>query len=74
MKKFLKDKLSIDLEQKSTQKGIALVGAGIALASGHPELLTASVTETGIQYGGIIGTTVPVLMGLWEMIRDEFND
>ncbi len=33
--------------QPSTQKGVALVGAGIALASGHPDLLTASVTTDG---------------------------
>ncbi|WP_159739258.1 hypothetical protein [Vibrio atypicus] len=73
MKKFLKDKLSIDLDQKSTQKGIALVGAGAALALGHPELVTASITADGVQYGGIVGTVVPVLMGLWEVIRDEFK-
>ncbi|WP_394146232.1 hypothetical protein [Vibrio atypicus] len=73
MKKFLKDKLSIDLDQKSTQKGIALVGAGAALALGHPELVTASITSDGVQYGGIVGTVVPVLMGLWEVIRDEFK-
>jgi len=73
MKKFLKDKLSIDLDQKSTQKGIALVGAGAALALGHPELVTASITADGVQYGGIVGTVVPVLMGLWEVIRDEFR-
>lgn len=68
-----KEKLSIDLSQPSTQKGLALVGAGIALASGHPELLTAIVTETGVQYGGLIGTAVPVLLGVWEMIRNEFK-
>ncbi|WP_299695636.1 hypothetical protein, partial [uncultured Vibrio sp.] len=71
MKTFLKDKLSIDLEQPSTQKGIALLGAGVALVSGHPELLTATVTEAGVQYGGLIGTVVPLVMGLWETLRNE---
>ncbi|SHO54483.1 hypothetical protein [Vibrio quintilis] len=73
MSDFLKDKLSIDISQPSTQKGLALLGAGAALAMGHPDLLTASVTDSGVQYGGIIGTTVPVLLGLWETLRNEFK-
>ncbi|CAK1755748.1 Holin [Vibrio crassostreae] len=73
MKAFLKEKLSIDLEQPSTKKGIALVGAGVALAAGHPELLTATVTDAGVQYGGLIGTVVPLAMGLWEAFRNEFK-
>lgn len=73
MKAFLKEKVGIDLNQPSTKKGIALLGAGVALATGHPELLTASVTSEGVQYGGIIGNTLPILLGTWEMIRDEFK-
>ncbi|MCG9628567.1 hypothetical protein L1D34_27535 [Vibrio mediterranei] len=65
--------MKIDLTQPSTKKGLALVGAGVALAAGHPELLTASVTPDGVQMGGLIGAVVPVLVGLWETIRDEFN-
>ncbi|ELS8947695.1 hypothetical protein R6G67_001842 [Vibrio fluvialis] len=71
MKKQLK-KLGIDLNQPSTKKGLALIGAGAALAAGHPELITASVTADGIQYGGLIGTALPVLLGLWETFRKEF--
>ncbi|EGR2568042.1 TPA: hypothetical protein NGR75_004239 [Vibrio parahaemolyticus] len=73
MKKFLKEKLKIDIDQPSTKKGIALVGAGVALASGHPELLTATVTDAGVQYGGLIGTVVPLALGLWETLRNEFK-
>ncbi|EPF7978814.1 hypothetical protein ACSVUT_004615 [Vibrio harveyi] len=65
--------MKIDLKQPSTKKGIALLGAGIALATGHPELLTASVTPEGVQVGGLIGVAAPMLLGLWETIRDEFN-
>ncbi|NUW68792.1 hypothetical protein [Vibrio coralliilyticus] len=72
MKALLKNKLNIDLDQPSTKKGIALLGASVALATGHPELLTASVTAEGVQYGGIIGTAIPVAMGLWETFRNEF--
>ncbi|EKO3904889.1 hypothetical protein KW443_19080 [Vibrio fluvialis] len=72
MKKQLK-KLGIDLDQPSTKKGLALIGAGAALAAGHPELITASVTAEGVQYGGLIGTALPVLLGLWETFRKEFR-
>lgn len=47
--------MKIDLKQASTKKGVALIGAGVALATGHPELLTASVTSEGVQLGGLIG-------------------
>ncbi|MDN4693369.1 hypothetical protein QYZ44_12000 [Vibrio parahaemolyticus] len=50
-----------------------MLGAGIALATGHPELLTASVTPEGVQMGGLIGVAAPMLLGLWETIRDEFK-
>ncbi|MGI2788866.1 hypothetical protein [Vibrio fluvialis] len=72
MKKQLK-KLGIDLDQPSTKKGLALIGAGAALAVGHPELITASVTAEGVQYGGLIGTALPVVLGLWETFRKEFR-
>ena len=65
--------MKIDLNQPSTKKGLALIGAGVALATGHPELLTASVTSEGVQMGGVIGVVAPLLLGLWEAIRDEFK-
>ena len=36
-------------------------------------VLTASVTPDGVQMGGVIGVVAPLLLGLWEAIRDEFN-
>ncbi|MFL9755381.1 hypothetical protein BCV26_002355 [Vibrio cyclitrophicus] len=66
--------MKVDFKQLSTKKGLALIGAGIALAAGHPELLTASVSETGVQYGGLLGTLVPLAIGLWETLRNEFKD
>ncbi|ARC94715.1 hypothetical protein B6A42_25045 [Vibrio coralliilyticus] len=71
MKKLL-SKIGINIDEPSTKKGIALIGSGAALAMGHPELLTASITESGVQYGGLIGTAVPVALGIWETIRKEF--
>lgn len=65
--------MKIDLKQPSTKKGLALIGAGIALATGHPELLTASVTTEGMQMGGLIGVVAPILLGVWEAIRNEMT-
>ncbi|NOI32227.1 hypothetical protein [Vibrio coralliilyticus] len=70
--KTLLSKIGININEPSTKKGIALIGSGAALAMGHPELLTASITESGVQYGGLIGTAVPVALGIWETIRKEF--
>ncbi|ARC94920.1 hypothetical protein B6A42_25990 (plasmid) [Vibrio coralliilyticus] len=70
--KNLLSKIGININEPSTKKGIALIGSGAALAMGHPELLTASITESGVQYGGLIGTAVPVALGIWETIRKEF--
>lgn len=71
--KNLLSKIGIDLDQPSTKKGLALVGAGAALVSGHPELITASITAEGVQYGGIIGASAPIVFGLWETLRNEFK-
>lgn len=73
IKKQIKDNLKIDLDQPSTKKGIALVGAGVALAVGHPELLTVAVTDSGATYGGAIGVLAPLVLGFWETIRNEFK-
>lgn len=59
--------------QPSTKKGLALVGAGAALAVGHPEILTAAIDGDGVQYGGVIGSVVPALLGVYELIRNEFK-
>lgn len=66
-------KLEKHLKQPSTQKGIALLVAGGALAAGHPEIVTASVSADGVQYGGLLGAVIPAAVGLWEFIRNEFK-
>ncbi|NAW85107.1 hypothetical protein CAG71_01330 [Photobacterium halotolerans] len=67
--------MKIDLSQASTAKGIALVSAtGFALATGNTELLSAAISAEGVQYGGIIGTAVPLALGAWETFRDEKKD
>jgi uncharacterized membrane protein len=63
--------MKIDLKQASTKKGLALIGASIALAAGHPELLTASVSSQGVELGGIVGVITPILLGVWETLRGK---
>ncbi len=65
--------LSIDIGLSSTKKGLALLGAGAVLISGHPELITASVSADGVQFGGIIGASASIVFGLWETLRNEFK-
>lgn len=65
--------MKVDFKQLSTKKGLALLGAGAALVSGHPELITASVSADGVQFGGIIGASTPIVFGLWETLRNEFK-
>jgi hypothetical protein len=52
---------------------MALVGAGLALAAGHPELLSVSISGDAVNYGGLIGAMAPVLIGSWEIARNEFK-
>ncbi|CAK2479427.1 hypothetical protein VCRA2119O48_350012 [Vibrio crassostreae] len=40
---------------------------------GHPELITASVSADGVQFGGIIGASALIVFGLWETLRNEFK-
>lgn len=68
------EKLKQWFKQPSTKKGLALVGAGAALVSGHPELLSVSFAGDSIQYGGLIGAMAPVLIGTYEVMRNEFKD
>ena len=60
--------MKIDLKQPSTKRGFALIGAGIALVTERPELLTVSVTPKGVQIVGLIGVVAPILIGVWEAI------
>ncbi|WP_276605532.1 hypothetical protein [Vibrio tasmaniensis] len=43
------------------------------MLSGHPELITASVSADGVQFGGIIGASGSIVFGLWETLRNEFK-
>lgn len=59
--------------QPSTKRGIALIVAGVAAATGHTDLFTAHISDAGVDVGGVVGTLVPVVIGLWEALRNEFK-
>ena len=37
------------------------------------ELSMARISDTRIHYSGVIGAVVPVAIGLWETLRNEFS-
>lgn len=59
--------------QSSTKRGIALIIAGVAAATGHADLFTAHISDAGVDLGGIVGTLIPVGVGVWEALRNEFK-
>ena len=59
--------------QPSTLRGMALLGSVVAAGTGHGSLFSAEMTESGVQMGGVIGVAVPVIVGAYDAIRDEFK-
>ncbi|CAK1953310.1 hypothetical protein VCRA2122O12_310034 [Vibrio crassostreae] len=39
------------------------------MVSAHPEWNTAGASADGVQFGGIIGASAPIVFGLWETLR-----
>lgn len=67
----------MNFNQKSTWRGLALIGSAVALLSGNGHLFSAELTDTGVSLGGVIGSAaavvVPIGVGLWETLRDELK-
>jgi hypothetical protein len=57
--------------QGSTWKGLALLGSTAAALFGYGDLISVSVTDAGMQYGGLLGVAVPGLIGAVETVRNE---
>ncbi len=65
--------------QGSTWRGLALLGSSVAmLATGDGHIFNATINETGLHLGGIVGnainTLVPVAIGAYELMKDEFKN
>ena len=66
--------MKIKLDQSSTWRGLALIASAVALTTGHGHLFSAEYSEAaGLSFGGLIGTAVPCLIGLYDTLRDEFH-
>lgn len=59
--------------QPSTWRGLALLGSVVAAATGYGHLFSADVTENGVQLGGVVGAVVPMAIGIFDVVRDEFK-
>lgn len=59
--------------QSSTWRGLALIGSTIAAVTGYGHFFSADITQTGVQFGGVIGLAVPAVIGIYDAIRDEFK-
>ena len=62
--------MKIKLDQSSTWRGLALITSAVALSTGYGHLFSEAA---GLSFGGLIGTAVPCLIGLYDTIRDEFH-
>ncbi len=59
------------VKQPSTWRGLALLGSAAALVTGHGDVFSAQITESGVQYGGAVGFAVTSVVGLWETLRNQ---
>ncbi len=59
--------------ERSTLKGIALIGSVIAAVTGYGHLFSVEVTETGINLGGAVGLAIPAVIGAYEALPDKWK-
>ncbi|MEZ8607888.1 hypothetical protein AB6D06_11760 [Vibrio sp. 10N.239.311.G01] len=60
--------------QPSTIKGLTLLLSTVAAFFGYGNLFSAEITDQGLELGGVIGAAVPVVVGVYEVVRDEVKD
>ncbi|CAE6939473.1 hypothetical protein [Vibrio sp. B1FLJ16] len=59
--------------ERSTWKGIALLGSVIAAATGYGHLFSVEVTETGLNLGGAVGLVILAVIGAYEALPDSWK-
>lgn len=60
-------------EQGSTWRGLALMGSAVAGFMGYGHLFSVDVSASGLNFGGAVGVAVPLLVGAYDALRDEFR-
>lgn len=61
------------LQQPSTWRGLLLLGSSAAAFLGYGHLFSADIAENGVRFGGVVGAAVPVAIGIYDTLRDEFG-
>ncbi|MGR5324103.1 hypothetical protein ACP3VW_09630 [Vibrio sp. DNB22_17_1] len=59
--------------ERSTFKGLALLGSVVAAVTGYGHLFSVEVTETGVNLGGAIGLAIPAALGVYEALPDKWK-
>ncbi len=59
--------------ERSTWKGLALIGSVVAAVTGYGHLFSVEVTDTGVNLGGVLGVAVPAVIGVWEAVPDKWK-
>ncbi|KKA43934.1 hypothetical protein WN56_15560 [Salinivibrio sp. KP-1] len=62
------------MSQGSTWRGLALLGSAAAGVLGYGDLVSVSVANDGLQFGGVLGVAVPTLIGAYEVARNEYKN
>ncbi|WP_231637469.1 hypothetical protein [Salinivibrio sp. KP-1] len=62
------------ISQGSTWRGLALLGSAAAGVLGYGDLVSVSVANDGLQFGGVLGVAVPTLIGAYEVARNEYKN
>ncbi|OOF08156.1 hypothetical protein BZG83_16340 [Salinivibrio sp. PR919] len=62
------------MSQGSTWKGLALLGSAAAGVLGYGDLISVSVSNDALHFGGVLGVAVPTLIGAYEVARNEYKN
>jgi len=61
------------LFERSTWKGLALIGSVVAAVTGYGHLFSVEVTDAGVNLGGAVGLAIPAVIGAWEAVPDKWK-
>lgn len=60
-------------KQSSTWRGLALLGSSAAAFFGYGHIFSADIAENGVRLGGVVGAAMPIAIGIYDTVRDEFK-
>jgi hypothetical protein len=67
---YIKEKIMFE---RSTLKGLTLLGSVIAAATGYGHLFSVELTDTGVNFGGAVGLAIPAVIGAYESLPDKWK-